>query len=90
MLRPALLLAAAALIPASAPAPRLHLEQVLADSTSYDVNAILVVGPHEALLWDAQYHLPDARRLADRTAATGKHLKAIVISHPAGRVQEDL
>jgi glyoxylase-like metal-dependent hydrolase (beta-lactamase superfamily II) len=81
MLRPTVLLAAAALFQSSAPAPRLHLEQVLADSTSYDVNAVLIVGPHEALLWDAQYHLADARRLADAIAATGKHLKAIVISH---------
>ena len=63
-------------------ASRLHLEQVLADSTSYDVNAVLITGPHEALLWDAQYHLADAHRLADRIAASGKQLKAIVISHP--------
>jgi len=42
----------------------------------------LIVGPTEVLLWDAQYHVADANRLADRIAATGKHLKAIVLSHP--------
>jgi glyoxylase-like metal-dependent hydrolase (beta-lactamase superfamily II) len=63
-------------------APRLRLEQVLADSTGYDVNAVLIEGAHEALLWDAQYHLADAKRLAERIAASGKHLNAIVISHP--------
>jgi glyoxylase-like metal-dependent hydrolase (beta-lactamase superfamily II) len=63
-------------------APKLHLEEVGSDSTSFDVVATMIVGPTEVLLWDAQYHVADARRLADRIAATGKHLKAIVISHP--------
>jgi glyoxylase-like metal-dependent hydrolase (beta-lactamase superfamily II) len=49
---------------------------------SFDVVATLIVGPSEVLLWDAQYHVDDAKRLADRVAATGKHLKAIVLSHP--------
>src|SRR5262245_22349325 len=62
--------------------PKLHLELVGSDSTSFDVVATMVVGPSEVLLWDAQYHVADARRLADRIAATGKKLKAIVISHP--------
>lgn len=61
---------------------RLHLEQVGSDSTSFDVIATMIVGPKELLLWDAQYHVADAERLADRIAATGKHLKAIVLSHP--------
>src|SRR5262249_36963253 len=69
--------------PSSLPAgPKLHLEEVGSDSTSFDVVATLIVGPTEALLWDAQYHLPDAKRLADQIAASGKHLKAIIISHP--------
>ena len=64
------------------PASKLHIEEVGSDSTSFDVVATMIVGPTEVLLWDAQYHLADAQRLADRIAATGKHLKAIVISHP--------
>ena len=64
------------------PAPKLHLEEVGADSNSFNVVATLVVGPTELIAWDAQYHLGDARTLADHIAATGKKLKAIVISHP--------
>ena len=63
-------------------APTLHIEEVGSDSTAFDVVATIVMGPKEALLWDAQYHLADARRLADRIAASGRHLKAIVLSHP--------
>jgi len=61
---------------------KLHLEEVGSDSTSFDVVSTLIVGPTEALLWDGQYHVADAKRMADRIAASGKHLKAIVISHP--------
>lgn len=61
---------------------KLHIEEVGSDSMSFDVVATMVVGPTEVLLWDAQYHVADARRVADRIAATGKHLKAILISHP--------
>jgi len=67
---------------ARAPAPKLHLEEVGSDSTSFDVIATMIVGPTEVLVWDAQYHAAEARHLADRIAATGKHLKAVVISHP--------
>jgi glyoxylase-like metal-dependent hydrolase (beta-lactamase superfamily II) len=75
-------LIAAALLAQGARAPKLHLEEVGADSTAFDVVSTLIVGPTEVLLWDAQYHVSDATRVADRIAATGKHLKAIVISHP--------
>jgi len=68
--------------PSRSPAATLHIEEVGSDSLSFDVVSTLIVGPTEALLWDAQYHVADARRLADRIAATGKHLKAIIISHP--------
>ena len=36
-------------LPPTSSTSRLRLEQVLADSTSYDVNAVLIAGPHEAL-----------------------------------------
>jgi len=64
------------------PAEKLHLEEVGADSTAFHAVATLIVGPTEVLLWDAQYHVADAERVAARIAATGKRLKAIVISHP--------
>ena len=63
-------------------APKLRIEQVGADSNSFNVLASIITGPTEAILWDAQYHLADARRLADRIAASGKKLKAVIISHP--------
>ena len=61
---------------------KLALEHIAADSTAFNVLATLVIGPTEVLLWDTQYHLADARRVADRIAASGKRLKAIVLSHP--------
>ncbi|MGH7620213.1 MAG: MBL fold metallo-hydrolase, partial [Gemmatimonadaceae bacterium] len=67
---------------AGAAASKLRLEEVGSDSTSFDVVATMIVGPTEVLLFDSQYHLADAKRLADRIAATHKHLKAIFISHP--------
>ena len=67
---------------AGVPSSKLHLEEVGSDSTSFDVIATMIVGPTELLLWDSQYHVDDAKRLADRIAATGKHLKAVVLSHP--------
>lgn len=66
----------------SRPAPKLHLEEVGSDSTSFDVVATLIVGPTESILWDGQYHLADARRMADVIAASHTHLKAIIVSHP--------
>src|ERR1700722_3192965 len=63
---------------------KLHLEEVVADEASIYTVAVEVVGPTEILLWDGQFHVADAKRLADQIAASGKHLKAIVISHPDG------
>ena len=63
------------------PAP-LKLVHVGADSdAAFRVVATLIVGPTESILWDAQYKVSDGKRLADRIAATGTRLKAIVISH---------
>jgi glyoxylase-like metal-dependent hydrolase (beta-lactamase superfamily II) len=63
-------------------APALRIEEVGSDSTAFHVVSTLVIGPTEVIAWDAQYHVSDASRLADRIAATRCRLKAIVISHP--------
>lgn len=63
------------------PAAALALEHVIADSTAFNVLATIVMGPTEAVLWDAQYHLEDARRLAERIAVSGRRLTAIILSH---------
>ena len=71
----------ASVLVTSAPAP-LRLDLVGADTdAAFRVLATLVVGPTESVLWDAQFKVSDGRRLADRIAATGTRLKAIVISH---------
>jgi glyoxylase-like metal-dependent hydrolase (beta-lactamase superfamily II) len=68
--------------PAAAVQKQLRLEQVGADSdTAFRVLATIIVGPTESVLWDGQYKVSDGKRLADRVAATGTRLKAIVISH---------
>lgn len=56
--------------------------QYLANGTAFHSSSVLIADETEALLIDAQYHVEDARRVADQIAATGKHLKAIFITHP--------
>ena len=73
-------------VAASGPPPQgsapLKLLHVGADSdAAFRVVATLVLGPTEAVLWDAQYKVSDGKRIADRIAETGTRLKAIVISH---------
>lgn len=60
----------------------LRLELVGADTdAAFRVVSTIIVGPTESILWDTQYKVSDGKRLADRIAATGTRLKAIVISH---------
>lgn len=60
----------------------LRLEEVIADTdAAFRAVATIVAGPTESIVWDAQYKVSDGRRLAERIAATGTRLKAIVISH---------
>ena len=67
--------------PPQAPVP-LRLDIVGADTNAaFRVLATIIAGPTESIVWDAQYRVSDGRRLADRIAATGTRLKAIVISH---------
>jgi glyoxylase-like metal-dependent hydrolase (beta-lactamase superfamily II) len=65
----------------AAPA-RLQLEEVIADSQNFHVASTLILGPTEVVLFDTQNRLSDGRRVAERIAASGRHLKAIFISHP--------
>jgi glyoxylase-like metal-dependent hydrolase (beta-lactamase superfamily II) len=76
--------AAGLTLPAAAGAqarPALRLKQVSAGESAFHVVATLVAGPTESILFDAQYHVSDARRLADSIASTGTRLKAIILSH---------
>ena len=61
---------------------QLRLEHVGAGSdAAFRVVATIIVGPTESVVWDGQYTVTDGKRLADRIAATGTRLKAMVISH---------
>ncbi|KJK58618.1 MBL fold metallo-hydrolase [Saccharothrix sp. ST-888] len=48
---------------------------------SLDKTAVLVTGPHEALLVDAGFTLSDGRRLVDEVRASGKRLTTVFVSH---------
>lgn len=65
--------------PGAAP---LQLEVYTADSSAFSVTSSLIYGRTEVVLVDAQFRVSDARRLADRVAATGRRLKAIIVTHP--------
>lgn len=69
-------------LPHTTSSPGLHVVQFSSDSSAYDVGSTLIMGPTESVLIDAQYHWSNARRVADRIAATNTHLKAIFITHP--------
>lgn len=61
---------------------KLQLKEYSADTMAFAVNSTLISGPTEAILVDAQYRVSDAGKVADLIAASGKHLKAIFITHP--------
>lgn len=64
------------------PGAVLQLEEVGSDPEAWDVIATLISGPSEMIVWDAMARQSDGVALADRIAASGKHLRAILISHP--------
>lgn len=59
----------------------LALDVYTADTSAFGVTSTLISGRTEAILVDAQFTISDARQLAERIAAKGKRLKAIVITH---------
>lgn len=70
---------------AGAALPRAALETreyVAPDSNNFHVVSVIISGPTEAILVDAQNSPRDGQLLAERIAATGKHLTAIVVTHP--------
>jgi glyoxylase-like metal-dependent hydrolase (beta-lactamase superfamily II) len=67
---------------APAAAPLQVATYVAPDSMNYHVVSTIVYGPTEALLVDGQNSMADGRAVAEQIAATGRHLKAIFITHP--------
>jgi len=67
---------------ARAQAAPLALDVYTADSQGVGVTSTLVYGDQEAILVDTQFRIADAEKLAERIAAKGRKLKAILITHP--------
>ena len=60
----------------------LALDIYTADTQGIGVTSTLIYGDHEAILVDTQFRISDAEKLADRIAAKGRRLKAILVTHP--------
>jgi len=68
--------------PARAETRPLALDIYTADAQGVGVTSTLIYGEHEAILVDTQFRITDAEKLADRIAAKGRRLKAILVTHP--------
>jgi len=60
----------------------LHLDVYTACEDGWRVDSTVVSGQTEAILIDTQYLKTEATKLADRITASGKKLKAIIVTHP--------
>ena len=60
----------------------LALDIYTADSRGLGVTSTLIYGDQEAILVDTQFRIADAEKLAERIAAKGRRLTAILITHP--------
>lgn len=60
----------------------LHLNVFTGNDDSWGFTPTLIYGKSEAMLVDSQFRISQAKKLADQVAATGRHLKAIIITHP--------
>ena len=79
----AALIAAALTVAPAAAKPKLQTDVFTAGDSGYSVTSVIVYGPKEAILVDAQFTHDDANRLADRIDALGRMLTAIFVTHPA-------
>src|SRR5215472_13763089 len=78
-----ILIALITLIAAAAHAPQpLSLNVYVADENGWCVTSTLIRGKTESILVDTQFLQSQASRVADRIAASGTRLKAIIITHP--------
>jgi len=60
----------------------LSLDVFTAPANSYGVTSVIVYGPTEAVVIDAQFRRVDAERLADRIEALDRRVTAIFVTHP--------
>lgn len=73
--------AGAAVAPASRAAGVEGAELFTADASGALVDSVVVMGEERALLVDAQFTAPNAARLADVIASTGRVLETIFVTH---------
>lgn len=59
----------------------LKLTYYSATEANFGVSSVLVSGKTDAILFDAQFSVPDAERLTAEIKKSGKHLKAIFITY---------
>src|SRR5262245_6452253 len=64
------------------PESQLAYEVYTASQRGYFVTSVIVYGPTEAVLIDAQFLQSDATRVADRIDALGRRLTAVIVTHP--------
>jgi glyoxylase-like metal-dependent hydrolase (beta-lactamase superfamily II) len=73
------------MVPAAAVAPakktKLALEVITGSEKGFLVNSVLVTGEKEAVLIDAQFTVPDAAKVAEAVAASGKKLRLVYVTH---------
>ena len=60
----------------------LALDIYTADTEGLGVTSTLIYGEREAILVDTQFRISDAEKLAERIAAKGRRLTAILVTHP--------
>jgi glyoxylase-like metal-dependent hydrolase (beta-lactamase superfamily II) len=67
--------------PKAAKAPKLALEVITGSPEGFLVNSALITGEKDAVLIDAQFTLPDAKKVVDAVKASGKHLTTVYVTH---------
>jgi glyoxylase-like metal-dependent hydrolase (beta-lactamase superfamily II) len=83
-MKPIVLAAAVASLVAWAPVTAqspLVLHVITASPQGFLVNSTLVTGAHDAVLIDAAFTVPDARKIVDSVRASGKTLTTVYVTH---------
>jgi glyoxylase-like metal-dependent hydrolase (beta-lactamase superfamily II) len=65
----------------AAMAKKLAVEVVTGSQDGFLVNSTLVTGDKDAVLIDAMFTLPDAKKLAERVSQSGKTLTTVYVTH---------
>jgi len=72
---------AAAAAPEVTPAPKLAVSVFTSSPEGFLATSTLVAGEKDAILIDAQFTLPDAKKLVEMLKASGKNLTLVYVTH---------